>query len=261
MYVSFIDESGKGGPVFVAGGLTAKADPGWLSFSDEWYRVLRTRPLIPHFHLSDPQGLSAHEHRRKIDSLVEVINVFIERGDLLLVEVEPYKALFSGKIGVTFDSPFLQGYVSIFQQCALELPDPNGKVDFVFDEMTDTEWLEVLGAYRSFKEICPNPAVKARLGEAPIRRNDEQVLPLQAADLFAGLMLRAFGGDDVAHATLKRITIDNRAVLWDAPKLTELFARSEARTPGLGMGIFYEERKVRSKRLASARKHLRAKKE
>lgn len=260
MYVSFIDESGKGGPVFVVGGLTAKADPGWMNFSDAWCRILKEPPLIPHFHLGDQQGLSDSQHWLKIDALIEVVNNFVERGDLLLIDVDAYKAIFPGKIGVSFDNPFHQGYVSIFQQCAVGLPDPSGKVDFVFDEMTDTEWLELLHAYRTFKNICPDPVVKARLGEEPIRRNDEIVLPLQGADLFAGLMLRAYRGDDISRAALKKFKIPNRADLWDPPRLKELFARSDARTPGLGLGLFYEDRKARSKRLAPARKQLREEK-
>jgi hypothetical protein len=258
MYVSYVDESGKGGPVFVVGGLTAKADPSWLDFSTEWRRILDLPPCIPYFHLSESQGLSEEEHDRKITALIELINCFVERGDLLVIHVEQYKAFFRGKIGTTFDNPFHQGYIHIFQQCAVELPDPNGKVDFVFDQLGDTEYLELLSAYRTFKEICPNPAVKKRFGEEPIRRNDEIVLPLQASDLFAGLMRRAYEGDRVSFSYLKKITIDNRAFQWDERALGELYAKSQARAPGLGLELFYEGKKMRSKRLGDARKLLRS---
>jgi uncharacterized protein DUF3800 len=258
MYVSYIDESGKGGPVFVVGGLTAKADPSWLDFSTEWHRILGAPPAIPYFHLSGPQGLSKQENHRKITALIDIINCFVERADLLVIHVEQYKAFFRGKLGATFDNPFHHGYVTIFQQCALELPDSHGKVDFVFDELDDTEYLELLNSYRTFKEICPDSAVKARFGEEPIRRNDEIVLPLQAADLVAGLMRRAYEGDSDALFFLKKIKIDNRAFLWDERTLGELFAKSEARTLGLGLGLFYEGKKMRSKRLGDARKLLRS---
>ncbi len=200
MYVSYIDESGKGGAVFVVGGLTAKADPNWLKFSDAWDEVLAVKPTIPHFHLSDPQGLSDDEHWHKIYGLIAVINRFAERGDVLAIHVGQYKRFFGGRIGVTYDNPFQTGYVSMFQQCAFMLPDPNGKVDFIFDYMPDTEYLEVLAAYRTFKMVCPDPAVRARFSEEPIRRNDEEVRPLQAADLLAGLFRRAYEGKDARVA-------------------------------------------------------------
>jgi len=258
MHIQHVDESGKGGPILVVGSLTAKADPNWLDFSVAWDTVLKTKPAIPHFHLRDQQGLSDAEHWRKIDALIGVITRHVERADVLVLHVEPYKRLFSGKIGVIYDNPLHQGYISIIQQCALELPDPDGRVDTIFDDMDDTQYLELLSAYRTFKAECPNPAVKARLGADPIRRSDEEVLPLQAADLFAGLMRRAYEEDDAtALATLRKMGIPSRGMVWDEAKLQELLSRSEARAPNLGTGLFYEERKARSKRLAPDRALLK----
>src|SRR5690348_969076 len=109
MFVSYIDESGKGGAAFVAGGLTAKGDPNWLRLSDQWGAILREPPAIPAFHFSDTQGLSNAEHWQKIDRLIEVINNYVDRCDLLVIDVAAYKAFFAGKVGITFDNPFLQG--------------------------------------------------------------------------------------------------------------------------------------------------------
>jgi hypothetical protein len=258
MYVSFIDESGKGGPVFVVSGLTAKADPNWLNFSDGWADILAAKPVIPHFHLADKQGLSDEEHWRKIDSLIRLTNRCAERGDALAIHVDPYKDFFRGKIGVTYDSPFQAGYVCMFQQCALRLPDPDSKVDFVFDQMSDTEYLEVLTAYRAFKLICPDPAARARFGQEPIRQSDESVLPLQAADLLAGLFRRAYEEKDArARVALKQFSIPIGALVLDAKALEELFSKSDALTPGLALGLNYEDRKMRSKRLRPLRDLLR----
>jgi hypothetical protein len=227
MHVAYVDESGKGDPLFVVGGVTAESDPAWLDFTEAWKTVLHLPPAIDHFHLADTQGLFKREHNAKIEALLSVVNTYVVRADLLIIHVEPYQRIFGGKLGATYDNPFLQGYISIFQQIATELPpDPEARIDFIYDEMTDTEYLELLHAYRSFKEQCPDPTVKGRLGAEPIRRKDTEALPLQAADLVAGLFLRAFKGDHECLEHLKRLTISNRAVEWDEPKLEQLFAKS-----------------------------------
>lgn len=255
MFVSHVDESGKGGPVFVSAGVTAKAE-SWLDFSDAWDAVLKTPPEIPFFHLAELQGLSKEEHKKKIDLLIPVINSFVERADLMVIDVPSYKSFFQGKMGITYDNPFMHGYMGTMQQISLELPDPASKVEFIFDEMTDTEYLELLSAYRNFVKDCPNPAVKERFSGEPQRRNDKIVLPLQAADLIAGSMLRAYQGD--RESLGRKMTITDRAVEWNKERLEELFSYSSARAPGIESGIFYEDRKTRSSRLATARELLRA---
>ena len=256
MYVGYIDESGKGGPVFVVGALTATPDR-WKAFSEEWQSILDTPPRLPYFHLSDPQGLSPQSIAHKVARFIEVINASVERGDLVLIHVEQYKAFFARKATATRDQPFHQGYVHIMQQCALHLPNPNSTIDLVFDEIDDTSYLELVVAYHRFKKICPDPAVAARFGAEPIRRKDEFVLPLQAADLWVGLMRRTYEGDSPAAGDLKKIKVPNRAFIWDEPNLRKLQASSEAHTPGFGLGHFYEDKKERSKRLKPARKKLR----
>ena len=261
MYVAHIDESGKGGPIFVVGGLTAKAEPGWKDFSTEWQRILDIPPAIPFFKLSDKQGLSDKEHYAKVDAFIGVINSFVERADVAIYEDDNYRANFAGLIGATFDQPYHAAYIHIIQQCALELPDPSGKIDFIFDDMDDTQYLELVHAYRAFKEICPVEEVKRRLGQDPIRRSDIEVLPLQAADLWAGLVRRARSFDLRAFEKIKKLKIPDRVIEFNATRLRELRTKSIERTPQLDWGKFYEEAKARSKRLKTARRKLRKKPE
>jgi hypothetical protein len=259
MYVAYVDESGNGGPVFAVGGLLAKPDQ-WRRFSDQWQSVLDARPSIPHFKFSNRQALSIQEHRAKIDALIEVINGgLVERGDLILVHVAQYKAFFGEKMGATYDNPFYQGYVHVMQQSALHLPDPEGKIDFVFDMIDDTQYLELLKAHRRFKEICPNQDVKRRFGREPVRGDDEEVLPLQAADLWVGLMRRSYEGDNNSADLLNEITITNRCFVWDEPHLQQLLVNLQTDIPLIESGIFYESPKRRSSRLAPARNLLRRK--
>src|ERR1700720_4252015 len=158
MFVSYNDESGKGQPIFVVGGLTSRAERR-LEFSDEWQSVLEAAPRIHSFHLSDRQGLSEAEHNRKIDRLIPIINKYVERGDLIVVMTAVYEALYRRIFSRTLDSPYHFAYVSVFQQTAFHLPDPEGKVDFVFDEMDRKQYLELVHAFESFRESCPSDEV------------------------------------------------------------------------------------------------------
>ncbi len=216
-------------------------------------------PKLDHFHLSDLQGLSDRAHWKKVAALIEVINdkELNLRGDLQLIYTEPYKAHFRGRMTATYDQPFHMAYVTIFQQVALNLSDPDGVIDWVFDEMDDTQYLELLDSYRNFKRVFPDPEIVRRLGEEPIRRDDKKVLPLQAADLWTGLMRRSCGGDTRAQAHLMKITIPNFCVVWDETTIAQLWRKNVELTPSLATGRLYEGKKQRSERLSEARKGLR----
>jgi len=260
-FVAYVDESGSGGPVFVVGSLLAKPDQ-WSSFVDRWQGVLVAPPAIPDFHLKESHGLPPENYRQKIEALIGVINTHVLRGDLVVIHAEQYKAIFSKKIGVTRDTPEFQGYVTIIAQAASYVQTSGGKIEFVFDHMDDTHFLEVVEAHRKFKEVCPFPAVRERFGSDPIRGDDKVILPLQAADLWVGLMRRSYEGDKAAQRLLKKIEITDTCTVLDEPTLLKHWNRSVSQMPdlalGLELGAFYEGKKRRSGRLATARKLLKS---
>src|SRR3954453_22200622 len=128
--------------------------------------------------------------------------------------------------------------------------------------MNDTHFLEVVEAHREFKKICPFPAGRERFGSDPVRGDDKVILPLQAADLWAGLMRRSYEGDKSAQSLLKKIDICDTCTVLDEPILRKRWNRSVLQMPdlalGLRVGAFYEGKKQRSARLAPARKLLRS---
>jgi hypothetical protein len=260
-FVAYVDESGSGGPVFVVGSLLAKPDQ-WSLFVDRWGDVLAAPPAIPDFHLTESHGLSSENYRQKIETLIGVINAHVVRGDLVLIHAEQYKAIFAKKFGITRDTPEFQGYITIMAQVASYMKTAEGKIEFVFDYMADTHFLEVTEAHRKFKEVCPYPAVRDRFGSDPIRGNDKILLPLQAADLWVGLMRRSYEGDKTAQSLLKKINITDTCTVLDEPTLLNHWNRSVSQIPdlalGLELGAFYEPRKRRAARLALARKNLKS---
>jgi Protein of unknown function (DUF3800) len=260
-FVAYVDESGSGGPVFVVGSLLAKPDQ-WSLFVDCWQGVLAAPPAIPDFHLTESHGLSPESYQQKIETLIGVINAYVLRGDLVVIHAEQYKAIFAKKIGITRDTPEFQGYITIMAQVASYMKTVEEKIEFIFDYIDDTHFLEVLEAHRKFKEICPFPAVREKFGSDPIRGDDKLLLPLQAADLWTGLMRRSYEGDKPAQSLLKKIDITNTCMVFDEPTLLKHWNGSVSQIPDLALrlelGVFYEPRKQRSARLASARKRLKS---
>ena len=256
MYRAFCDESGKGSPAFVVGGLTAKQDR-WLAFADRWQAVLDAAPRIPHFHYSQRQGLTPTQHQEKIDALIPVVNEFAERGDLIVVDVAAYKRIYANTIGATYDQPFHFGYVAIFLQIAGRIADPNAKINFVFDELDDTHLVELRSAHRHFTAACPVEEVKRRFGALPTTENDEQLSPLQAADLWVGIMRRAALRDQQATKDLYRFTIPNQCSLFDGERIAKLWADLKAHVKEMGIEkIRYEDHAARSKRIAPDKREL-----
>lgn len=260
-FVAYVDESGSGGPVFVVGSLLAKPDQ-WSSFIYRWQGVLAAPPAIPDFHLTERHGLSPENYHNKIEALIGVINTHVLRGDLIVIHADQYKEIFFEKIGITRDTPEFQGYITIMAQVAYYMETSDGKIEFVFDYMSDTHFLEVLEAHRKFKVICPFPAVRERFGADPIRGDDKVILPLQAADLWVGLMRRSYEGDKAAQRLLKKIEITDTCTVLDEPTLLKHWNRSVSQIPdlalGLELGAFYEGKKWRSARLATPRRLLKS---
>jgi len=260
-FVAYVDESGSGGPVFVVGSLLAEPDQ-WSVFVDHWRGVLAAPPAIPDFHLTECHGLSSESYRQKIEALISVINTHVLRGDLVLIHAEQYKAIFAKRIGITRDTPEFQGYITMMAQVASYMKTAEGKIEFIFDYMDDTHFLEVAEAHRKFKEVCPYPAVRDRFGSDPIRGDDKILLPLQAADLWVGLMRRSYEGDRDARSLLKKVDIPDTCRVLDEATLLKHWNRSVSQIPdlalGLEVGAFYEGKKRRSARLAPARKLLKS---
>jgi hypothetical protein len=256
MYVAYVDESDKGGPIFTVASLTS-TPARWIEFEAHWQAVLDAPPRIPYFGLNHSDIPKRHREA-KIEPLIEVINKFVERADLALIHTKAYRAFFKGKISPTHDNPFFAGYSQALMRAVNNVPDPGARVDFVFDEIDDTHWLEVLDAHKLLKSLEGELELVGRVGAEPMRRDDEEVLPLQAADLWAGLFRRAYGGNRGALDHLYKFQIPNAAMVLDADAIAQWYRRGLSSVPGFDIGTLYETKKQRSARLAPARKLLRS---
>jgi hypothetical protein len=245
--ISYFDESGDEAH-FVVGGLTATA-VRWDALALEWKSALAVPPAIPFFKFSNVHKLSAADHGAKIDALIAIVNKHVLRADVGIVEVAEYEIYLSGLIGAGYKKPSHFGYVHTLQQCALHCPEKDGRITFVFDSMEKWQIADLQYAFELFQATCPNEEVKAQLDKAPHCEDDKALPQLQAADLWAGLVRASVKADQSARDYLRKITIPNRAFLWDMGNLAQLVGMSIKRTPDITSGKYYETPGQRKNRL------------
>lgn len=245
--ISYVDESGSE-DTFVVGALTS-TQPRWDALAHDWTLALAVPPAIPFFKFSNPHRLSATDHGAKIDALINLINQHVMRGDAAIVDTGEYEAYFKGLLSASFDTPPHFTYIQTLMQCALECPEKDGHISFVFDTMNELQLADLQETFHAFLEQCPNPEVKARLDQEPICEDDKLVAPLQAADLWAGVVKASVRGDKAAVEYLRKIAIPNRAYSWDRSRLAEVLSGSLKRAPDIASGKYYETKKQRRKRL------------
>jgi hypothetical protein len=271
MYVAHVDESGTG-QEFVVFGCLVGTPAQWLQFSTDWQAALDKPPSIKHFSYHEASVLeeefgnfSGPERDQRLRELWGILNKYATRGDLAVVHNSTYRSIFDGTLGKTHDNPLHFGYMNTLLMSTKEIAESEapGPIDFIFDDMDDTQYLEIIQAFRQLKTTHDIPlGVRACLGEDPIRRNDKKLLPLQAADLWAGIMRHAFQQITPVHPKMNPITdellrsagIPNRAFVWDFERLAKIRTGLAAKIPFFGTR--HETRKERSKRLKQLRNDL-----
>ena len=247
-FFTYTDESGNE-PYFVVGGLTS-TEPKWAALEAEWPAMLEAPPAIPYFKFNKTHRLSAVQHGAKIEMGIALINKYVLRADATIVDVGEYEVYFRNLIGASHDNPRLMAYTQTIMQAALHCPEPDGRMNFIFDTIDDVQLAELQHWFEMFRKDCPNADVKARLCGEPVCMDDKTTSTLQAADLWAGVASASVQKDDKdAAAFLRKISIPNRAYLWNQDNLVELLSRTVKRTPDIVTRKYYESKKQRKRRL------------
>jgi hypothetical protein len=162
--------------------------PAWEKFSDDWEAALKAPPSIEHFHMRrfrQLKGWKAIDRDLKIISLTEVILRHEPHVISCWLSTEDYDATIRQVAPSDLRHVFSLAFHAILHTVAeyqlrrgITMP-----ADFVFDEEGDIG-NEALIWYPAIRETAP-PRVRALMGARPVFRDDEEVLPLQAADLVA----------------------------------------------------------------------------
>jgi hypothetical protein len=99
-----------------------------------------------------------------------------------------YERIVKGKIPEEIDSIYFVLFFTVILATArlMDMEGLEGTVDFIFDNQGKTIEVECVRWYNWIKQHPQVPLnVKQRLGSTPIFRDDNAVLPLKAADMYA----------------------------------------------------------------------------
>jgi hypothetical protein len=192
------DERASDSPgVFMLAGYMMPAE-AWGKFSDEWAAELVREPGVKCFKMSDAeygdgyfQGMREEFRKLKVNELAQVIDRFKIKPLSCHFAWEDYRQIVRGRVNPKLDSPYFLLFYQIIKlshdlQIELNISHPEfgyHKVDFVFDEQGKigpraVQW------YGGLKQILPEP-YRSVLGSTPVFKDDEDVVPLQAADMLA----------------------------------------------------------------------------
>lgn len=200
MLQAFVDDSGNDGksPVFVLAGYISSVEK-WESFSDDWSGVLKpaTGKHLEVLKMADVYrnrlrgsryyGWDDDERDERLKSFIKVINKHSMHGIVSVIPYEPYLRLMKGKFKtLALDRPYFLSFFGVMTQLfnVTQKLKLDNRVDFIFDTQ-DSENIPLLMAeYDRFISMAP-PEIKALSGGYPAFKKDEDILPLQAADMLA----------------------------------------------------------------------------
>jgi hypothetical protein len=194
---AFVDDSGSGGDSkwFVLAGYVGTVE-AWDRFDPLWLSVLYQSPRIEYFKSKEAihrhgqlRGFTEEQRDAKLDALVNVIGDCADRAFCARVRQSDYNELVKGQIPERYDSayyflfPFFIGAVVNMER----LDGLSEPTEFVFDSDERFERL----AYEMVPKLMPLKSFSGGIVSV-LYRNDKEFLPLQAADLLAWQIRRAF---------------------------------------------------------------------
>lgn len=233
MFQAYVDESEKDG-LFVMAGYISTAER-WAAFSDEWQRLLDYQSdhyrRLDAFHFKE---MRSERDRERFPWFYRVAADHAYAAIALLLDAKALERVFH-----EFDWPPEAGglelsrnpYVLAFHAVLTGIPRIQGEIgistpiDFFFDDSSHKS--KCLYGWDVIKEVAPKEILPL-MGQPPAFRDDSVVLPLQAADLWAG-MNREWGNKVLATGEV------GGSYPW-----------AQERMPPV-ISIFYDERRIRAR--------------
>jgi hypothetical protein len=213
---AFIDDSGSGGDSrwFVLAGYVGTVE-GWDRFDASWKTVLAAPPRIRYFKSNEAAhlrgefaGFTREQRNAKMDALIDIIGDCAERAICARMRQGDYNDIAKGQIPARYDSPYYLLFPT-FIAAVVNIERIEGlseATEFVFDSDQRFERLE----YEMVPGLMPLRSFKGGIVSVAYR-DDKTSLPLQAADLLAWQIRRAFS-----------ITDEPRREHFDAARLCPL---------------------------------------
>ena len=200
MLKCYIDDSGSGGDSkwFVLAGYVGTV-AGWDRFDEAWRNALDDHPRIDYFKSSEAErlrdqfcGFTEQQRDAKIDALIEVIGSCADRALSGRMRQRDYNEIAKGQIPERYDSPYYLLFPTIIAAAVgMERIEGKGEpIEFVFDTDQRFERLK----YEMVTKLRPLRSFSGLLNVSYC--DDKEALPLQAADLLAWQIRRAFSKTD-----------------------------------------------------------------
>jgi hypothetical protein len=199
---AYIDESGTGNtrqePYFALAGFISTSE-NWANFSTEWQKELDNDPPIKCFKMRQAfakqgpfKGLNTEDIDQRVTKFIEIIKSYAMVRVSTTIDKRGYDQFIKGKLDIPseIDSPYFWCFYQLIYAIIVyqRRHEWNTRIDFIFDEIGKLG-PETIRWYPLLKKLA-TPAAKPYIGSPPIFRDDEQFLPLQAADLYAWLVRR-----------------------------------------------------------------------
>ena len=187
---AYIDES-EGGVApgepssFVFGGYLASAEK-WAAFSDEWQQTLDMRPVMKSLHFKEVHARRWEDpaFADRLCRFYRIIEDTVSMSFYCSINLDDLdKAARLFPVPILDLNPYRIGFARLIYQVAKHLPDFNlvGPVEFIFDKHSNenairAEWEKIRVKLGS---------VASSVSDQLAFRSDDEVLPLQAADMLA----------------------------------------------------------------------------
>jgi hypothetical protein len=194
VFQAFVDDSRKD-DVFVLAGYLASAEK-WAKFSVEWERLLPLAKLGPsgsrRFKMTEM--FATPEGRENTAAFYRVIEAYVDCSlsiSLKITEMERAmgRVRVDGEpIGYPGWTPYHYAFRALMdglhggKEVLIDLVPLDEPIDFIFDRQAERNTL--LRLWEGYVESAP-PEIRKRYGATPRFEDDEEFLPLQAADLWA----------------------------------------------------------------------------
>jgi hypothetical protein len=204
-----IDDSGSDlqGPAYVLAGYLSTAEQ-WAKFSDEWHDALWESPAISYFKLSEANRLDGefrgwtHDNaNKKVDALSKVIapRVMYQISSIMVQAhydeiIMPFRKVIVSspspedkRFSALLKTPYYLCFYDVITECMKQLgvDQKLEPIEFYFDDQ-GLMGRRTAGFWDAVKAEAP-PEYAKYMTTPPQFRDEKTFLPLQAADMIAGL--------------------------------------------------------------------------
>jgi hypothetical protein len=240
---AFVDDSGGKGSTrhFVLAGLVGSAEV-WAEFSDEWAACLKQSPSIPVFKMKDAMGrpsghffgMTESERDAKLLALARIINRYPKIATFSIIDLDAHAQTWA--LGPKPQSePYFWPYQNTIMAVCHALWDAGWRERFeiIYDEDV------IFGPrarpwYPAIKKMfeMTYPEQGAILPVDPMFKTDDEFLPLQAADMFAGCLRYMVDSQDFeTHAWLLNAMPNVQATgysqFYDLQRMKDVMAEAQ----------------------------------